>query len=176
MYSRFHAEHVVPGVDLIWGQYVDGLDELNEFSLAIVLICFKSEGKENCKCKNDKRSSQADVKTWKIFFFPFLLLVIKSVVVFRTEYLDWKQTFTFYVVVTWNYFLFFSFFFLILPITFLFVCLFVRFILLFCCRGLCSTVAGLRYCGRWRDTDIKLSAYYCTFGGGLKQEDMLENG
>lgn len=37
---------------------------------------------------------------------------------------------------------------------------------LFCQRGLCSTVTGLRYCGRMRETDIKLSYYYyyCTFG------------
>lgn len=36
---------------------------------------------------------------------------------------------------------------------------------LFVCQcGLCSTVTGLRYCGRLRGTDIKLSYYYCTFG------------
>lgn len=33
-----------------------------------------------------------------------------------------------------------------------------------CHHGLCSTVTGLRYCGRSRETDIKLSYYYCTFG------------
>lgn len=35
-----------------------------------------------------------------------------------------------------------------------------------CQHGLCSTVTGLRYCGRLRETDIKLSYYYyyCTFG------------
>lgn len=38
-----------------------------------------------------------------------------------------------------------------------------------CQRGLCSTVTGLRYCGRLRETDIKLSDYYCTFGKKWKR-------
>lgn len=45
-----------------------------------------------------------------------------------------------------------------------------------CQRGLCSTVTGLRYCGRLRETDIKLSYYYyCTFGEKKKKTITVEN-
>lgn len=80
-------------------------------------------------------------------YFSFLFFVIESSV-FRIPAL---KTY-FYVVVFWS-----SFFFFFFPHSgFLFVCQ----------RGLCSTVTGLRYCGRLRETDIKLSYYYyyCTFG------------
>lgn len=47
---------------------------------------------------------------------------------------------------------------------------------LFVCQcGLCSTVTGLRYCGRLRGTDIKLSYYYCTFGKKKKKTITVEN-
>ena len=131
------------------GLYLWDQDQGQEWTiLMITLESLKATGSISFK---------AELEDFYVFFcFFFFCNLILS---FRSWLPGLKTNFYFYVVVFWNSSIFFFF---------------LSGFLIVCQCGLCSTVTVLRYCGRLRETDIKLSYYYCTFGRKIQWNSRFE--